>query len=84
MKKLPQEHRESDETFIARGVREGWITPAKNPKGPLPRRNPVPGLTLEQLMRELDADREDRWPIPEKDWTPEFRALMRGAQKKGG
>jgi antitoxin (DNA-binding transcriptional repressor) of toxin-antitoxin stability system len=44
----------------AEGVRQGWITPATNPgKGPLPRK-PIKGLTLEQLMKELDEDRADR------------------------
>jgi antitoxin (DNA-binding transcriptional repressor) of toxin-antitoxin stability system len=42
-----------------KGVREGWITPACNRTGPLPRK-PIKGLTLEQLMKELDEDRADR------------------------
>ena len=49
------------ESFIERGVREGWLTPAKRPFNPLPPRKPVPGLTLEQLLADLDRDREDRW-----------------------
>jgi antitoxin (DNA-binding transcriptional repressor) of toxin-antitoxin stability system len=49
--------RPGHESFIERGVREGWLTPAKRPFKPLPPRKPVPGLTLEQLL----ADREDRW-----------------------
>jgi prevent-host-death family protein len=49
------------ESFIERGVREGWLTPAKRPFQPLPPRKPVRGLTLEQLLADLDRDREDRW-----------------------
>jgi antitoxin (DNA-binding transcriptional repressor) of toxin-antitoxin stability system len=48
------------ETVIERGVREGWITPAKQSPGPLPPRHPIPGYTLEQLLADLDRDREDR------------------------
>jgi prevent-host-death family protein len=48
------------ESVIERGVREGWITPAKNRGGPPPSPNPIPGLTFEQLMADLDHDREDR------------------------
>jgi prevent-host-death family protein len=48
----------SDEELIALGAREGWLTPAANPgKGPLPRK---PVMKFEDLMRELDQDREDR------------------------
>lgn len=53
--------RPGHESFIERGVREGWLTPAKRPFQPLPPRKPVPGLTLEQLLADLDRDREDRW-----------------------
>jgi prevent-host-death family protein len=48
------------ESFIERGVREGWLTPAKNRGGLPPRPKPVPGLTFEQLMADLERDREDR------------------------
>jgi len=54
----PQRKRES---VIERGVREGWIRPAKRDANWPPTRKPIPGLTLEQLMAELDQDREDRW-----------------------
>jgi prevent-host-death family protein len=48
----------SQEEFLAKGAREGWLTPAANPgKGPLPRK---PVMKFEDLMRELDQDREDR------------------------
>jgi prevent-host-death family protein len=46
--------------FQEKGVREGWLTPAKRPFAPLPPGKPVPGLTLEKLMEDLDRDREDR------------------------
>jgi prevent-host-death family protein len=46
--------------FQQQGVREGWLTPAKRPFAPLPPRKPIPGYTLEQLLADLDRDREDR------------------------
>lgn len=53
--------RSKPESVIERGVREGWITPAiRGPDWPPPR-NPIPGYTLEQLLADLDKDREDRW-----------------------
>jgi len=43
---------------LARGVREGWLTPAARPgKGPPPRK---PVMSFEQLMADLERDREDR------------------------
>ena len=53
--------RPKTESVIERGIREGWITPAKRPFGPLPPGKPVPGLTFEKLMEDLARDREDRW-----------------------
>jgi prevent-host-death family protein len=53
--------RREPETLVERGVREGWLTPAKKPFQPLPPRKPIPGYTLEQLLTDLDRDREDRW-----------------------
>jgi prevent-host-death family protein len=47
--------------FQERGVREGWLTPAKRPFAPLPPGKPVPGLTFEKLMEDVARDREDRW-----------------------
>ena len=47
--------------FEEKGVREGWLRPAKRPFQPLPPRKPIPGYTLEQLLADLDRDREDRW-----------------------
>jgi prevent-host-death family protein len=44
--------------FFERGLREGWLSPPTNPgTEPPPRRPMVP---FEQLMRELERDREDR------------------------
>jgi prevent-host-death family protein len=52
--------RREPESVIERGVREGWIRPAtRGPDWP-PRGKPVPGLTFEQLMADLERDREDR------------------------
>ena len=51
---------QAHESFVERGVREGWLTPAKRPFRPLPPRKPIPGYTLEQLLADLDRDREDR------------------------
>ena len=48
------------ESVIERGIREGWITPAKRGADWPPKGEPVPGLTLEQLLADLDKDREDR------------------------
>jgi prevent-host-death family protein len=46
--------------FEQRGMREGWLTPATIRDGSPPPRKPVPGLTLERLLADLDRDREDR------------------------
>ena len=52
--------RAEPESVIERGIREGWVRPAmRGPNWP-PRGEPVPGLTFEQLMTDLDKDREDR------------------------
>jgi antitoxin (DNA-binding transcriptional repressor) of toxin-antitoxin stability system len=53
--------RDDHESFIERGAREGWLTPATDRSGSLPPRKPIPGYTLEQLLADLDRDREDRW-----------------------
>ncbi len=53
--------RAKPESVIERGIREGWITRAvRGPDWP-PKRKPIPGYTLEQLLADLDRDREDRW-----------------------
>jgi prevent-host-death family protein len=46
------------ESVIERGIREGWITPAKNPRSGPPPSKPI--MTLDELMIELERDREDR------------------------
>ena len=53
--------RREPESITERGVREGWIRPAVRGPGWPPRGKPVPGLTFEQLMADLDKDRKDRW-----------------------
>jgi hypothetical protein len=40
-------------------VREGWLRPARIRDGTPPRK-PVKGMTFEQLMADLERDREDR------------------------
>ena len=47
--------------FQAKGLREGWLKPARRPFPPLPPGKPVSGLTLEKLLEDLAGDREDRW-----------------------
>jgi antitoxin (DNA-binding transcriptional repressor) of toxin-antitoxin stability system len=49
----------SHDEFIAQGVREGWLTPAKVPPGmgPLPRK---PVMKFEDLMKDLEESRADR------------------------
>ena len=42
---------------LAQLVREGLVTPAKRAGGPLPRK---PVMSVEELMRDLSRDREDR------------------------
>jgi prevent-host-death family protein len=53
--------RHDPESFLERGVREGWLRPAKRPFQPLPPRKPIPGYTSEHLLADLARDREDRW-----------------------
>jgi prevent-host-death family protein len=48
------------ESVLERGVREGWIRPARITDGSPPPRNPIPGYSLEQLLADLERDREDR------------------------
>jgi prevent-host-death family protein len=46
--------------FEEKGVREGWLRPARIRDGTPPPSKPVKGLTFEQLMADLERDREDR------------------------
>ena len=57
-----QRHEWLDNPRLAAGVREGWITPASAPPGAIQnlKPKPVPGLTLERLLKDLDDDRADR------------------------
>lgn len=48
------------ESVIERGAREGWIRPAVRGRDWPPNGKPIPGLTFEQLLADLDKDREDR------------------------
>ncbi|HYO46302.1 MAG TPA: hypothetical protein VEY33_06390 [Gemmatimonadota bacterium] len=41
-------------------VEMGLLHPPIREPGPLPERHPIPGLTLEQLLADLDEDRADR------------------------
>jgi prevent-host-death family protein len=56
----PRQPPDKAETVLERGVREGWITPAKIRDGSPPPRKPVKGYSFEQLMADLERDREDR------------------------
>ena len=53
--------RPEPESVIERGIREGWIRPAVRGSDWPPQPKPVEGLTFEQLMADLEKDREDRW-----------------------
>lgn len=55
----PRNRNLTEDAFLAKGVREGWLTPARITDGsPPPAGKPVVGF--EDLMREIAADREDR------------------------
>ena len=56
----PRQPPDKAESVLERGVREGWITPAKIRDGSPPPRKPVKGYSFEQLMADLERDREDR------------------------
>ena len=45
--------------FEERGVREGWLRPAQIRDGSPPPGRPMPGLTFERLMADLERDRSD-------------------------
>jgi prevent-host-death family protein len=44
--------------FFERGLREGWLSPPTNPTTEPPPRHPM--VPFDQLMQELERDREDR------------------------
>jgi prevent-host-death family protein len=46
------------DALLAEAVRSGWLTPPTLPPGTLPPRLPVAALA--DLLRELDADRDER------------------------
>jgi prevent-host-death family protein len=50
--------RRDTNAFFERGVREGWLSPPKNPTSEPPSRHQV--VPFDELMRELERDREDR------------------------
>jgi len=52
--------RYEDHPALVRGIREGWLIPARNPGGEPPPPKPVPGITFERLMADLARDRADR------------------------
>ena len=54
----PANRHAKKESVIERGIREGWITPAKA-KGP-PLSPPPAVMTFDELMEEFARDREDR------------------------
>jgi antitoxin (DNA-binding transcriptional repressor) of toxin-antitoxin stability system len=55
----PQKRGLAEDEFLAKGVREGWLRAARIVDGPPPPAG-KPILSLEELMQELAADREDR------------------------
>jgi prevent-host-death family protein len=56
----PARRNMSEKEFLAQAAREGRFTPAAKPgKGPPPRA-PISGLTLEELLKDLDEARADR------------------------
>lgn len=50
----------SESEFLARGAREGWLTPASKPRGGPPPQAPGPRMSLEEILRDLDEARADR------------------------
>jgi prevent-host-death family protein len=56
----PEDPKPSPEEWWTNAVRAGWITPARIRDGSVPPKG-EPVMTLEELMAELDRDREDRW-----------------------
>jgi len=50
----------SDEEFLDRAAREGWLTRASKPRGGPPPQAPGPRMTLEEILKDLDEARADR------------------------
>jgi prevent-host-death family protein len=50
--------RRDTNAFFERGMREGWLSPPSNPTGESPPRHKV--VPFDELMQELERDREDR------------------------
>jgi prevent-host-death family protein len=57
---VPPHPRSGLTPFEDKGVREGWLRPAMRTGSWPPPSKPVPGLSFEQLMADLERDREDR------------------------
>ena len=55
---VPPQPRTGLTPFEEKGVREGWLRPARIRDGTPPPRHPM--VPFDELMRELDRDREDR------------------------
>jgi hypothetical protein len=47
-----------DDPALAKAIREGLITPVASPTGKPPPRNPI--MSFEELMEDLQRDRENR------------------------
>src|SRR6516225_7238816 len=56
---IPPQPKTTKESFIKRGVREGWQTPAKNRDGLPQRLKSVHGMSFEQLMYNLEHHRKN-------------------------
>jgi antitoxin (DNA-binding transcriptional repressor) of toxin-antitoxin stability system len=54
----PGVNKSDADVLWAEQIRLGNITPAKNPGGPIPKGLAI--MTLDELMADLDRDREDR------------------------
>jgi prevent-host-death family protein len=54
----PRRDKLSEAEFIAKGAREGWLKPPTNRSSEPPPRKPM--VPFDELMRDLDRDREDR------------------------
>jgi prevent-host-death family protein len=55
---VPPQARTGLTPFEEKGMREGWLRPARIRDGTPPPRHPM--VPFDELMRELDEDREDR------------------------